>query len=123
MRGTVEISTTQVRMISGNEDYYTTHFSADELYWLPHIAYVEALEEPLAGIMGVVSVVLNRVEDDDFPDTIFEVLYDSRTAVQFTPPPQAPCTASPLSFIISPPTSYSRGTTPSARAYTSSTRE
>ena len=82
---TVEISTTQVRMISGNEDYYATHFSADELYWLPHIAYVEALEEPLAGIMGVVSVVLNRVEDDDFPDTIFEVLYDSRTAVQFTP--------------------------------------
>ena len=35
--------------------------------------------------MGVVSVVLNRVADDDFPDTIFEVLYDSRTTVQFTP--------------------------------------
>ncbi len=84
-KGTVEFSTTQARMISGGEDYYTTHFSADELYWLPHIAYVEALEEPLAGIMGVVSVVLNRVKDDDFPDTIFEVLYDSRTTVQFTP--------------------------------------
>lgn len=83
--GTVEFSTTQARMISGGEDYYATHFSADELYWLPHIAYVEALEEPLAGIMGVVSVVLNRVKDDDFPDTIFEVLYDSRTTVQFTP--------------------------------------
>lgn len=84
-KGTVEFSTTQARMISGGEDYYATHFSADELYWLPHIAYVEALEEPLAGIMGVVSVVLNRVKDDDFPDTIFEVLYDSRTTVQFTP--------------------------------------
>lgn len=83
--GTVEIATAQARMISGSEDYYATHFSADELYWLPHIAYVEALEEPLAGIMGVVSVVLNRVESDDFPDTIFEVLYDSRTTVQFTP--------------------------------------
>lgn len=83
--GTVELSTQQVRMISGSEDYYATHFSADELYWLPHIAYVEALDEPLAGIMGVVSVVLNRAESDDFPDTIFEVLYDSRTTVQFTP--------------------------------------
>lgn len=84
-KGRVEISTAQPRMIRGNEDYYETNFSADELYWLPHIAYVEALDEPLAGIMGVVSVVLNRVESDDFPDSIFEVLYDSRHTVQFTP--------------------------------------
>lgn len=83
--GTVEISTVQVRMISGSEDYYSTHFSADELYWLPHVAYVEALDEPLAGIMGVISVVLNRVESKKFPDTIFEVLYDTDTVVQFTP--------------------------------------
>lgn len=83
--GRVEISTAKPRMIRGNEDYYETNFSADELYWLPHIAYVEALDEPLAGIMGVVSVVLNRVENEDFPDSIFEVLYDSRHTVQFTP--------------------------------------
>lgn len=81
----VDISTRQVRMISGSEDYYDTHFSADELYWLPHIAYVEALDEPLAGIMGVCTVVLNRVADEDFPDTIFEVIYDSKHQVQFTP--------------------------------------
>lgn len=83
--GNLEISTAEARMIRGSEDYYETHFSADELYWLPHIAYVEALDEPLAGIMGVVNVVLNRVESEDFPNTIFEVLYDSKHAVQFTP--------------------------------------
>lgn len=81
----VEISTLKPRMISGSENYYDTHFDADELYWLPHIAYVEALDQPLAGIMGVVSVVLNRVEDEDFPDGIFEVIYDTRHTVQFTP--------------------------------------
>lgn len=81
----VEISTLKARMISGSENYYDTHYDADELYWLPHIAYVEALDQPLAGIMGVVSVVLNRVEDEDFPDSIFEVIYDTRHTVQFTP--------------------------------------
>lgn len=83
--GRLEFSTAEARMIRGSEDYYETHFSADELYWLPHIAYVEALDQPLAGIMGVVTVVLNRVESEDFPDTIFEVLYDSKHTVQFTP--------------------------------------
>ena len=83
--GRLELSTAEVRMIRGSEDYYETHFSADELYWLPHIAYVEALDQPLAGIMGVVTVVLNRVESEDFPNTIFEVLYDSKHTVQFTP--------------------------------------
>lgn len=81
----VEISTLKMRTISGGENYYDTHYDADELYWLPHIAYVEALDQPLAGIMGVVSVVLNRVEDEDFPDSIFEVIYDTRHTVQFTP--------------------------------------
>lgn len=81
----VEISTLKARIISGSENYYDTHYDADELYWLPHIAYVEALDQPLAGIMGVVSVVLNRVVDEDFPDSIFEVIYDTRHTVQFTP--------------------------------------
>lgn len=83
--GHVDISTAQPRLISGSEDYYTMNFSADELYWLPRIGYTEAYEQPLAGIMGVCNVVLNRVNDKDFPDTIFEVLYDSKHTVQFTP--------------------------------------
>ena len=58
--GTVELSTEQVRMISGSEDYYATHFSADELYWLPHIAYVEALDEPLRDLMSALHRMIER---------------------------------------------------------------
>lgn len=81
----VDISTAQARVLSGGEDYYETHFPADELYWLPRIAYAEAFEQPLAGLMGVCAVVENRVADDDFPDTVFDVLYDVEHTVQFTP--------------------------------------
>ncbi|MGI5976594.1 MAG: cell wall hydrolase [Candidatus Limivicinus sp.] len=81
----VDIDTVRPRLIVGGEDYYTMNFTADELFWLPRIAYVEAKEQPLAGIMGVCNVVLNRVKSDDFPDTIFEVLYDHKYGVQFTP--------------------------------------
>ena len=86
----VDISTAQARIISGGEDYYETHFPADELYWLPRIAYAEAFEQPLAGLMGVCAVVKNRVADEDFPDTVFDVLYDVEHTVvehtvQFTP--------------------------------------
>lgn len=81
----VDLTTAQARLISGGEDYYEMNCDPEALYWLPRIGYGEAYEQPLAGIMGVCSVVLNRVADEDFPNTIFEVLYDNQHAVQFTP--------------------------------------
>lgn len=81
----VDLTTAQARLISGGEDYYEMNCDPQALYWLPRIGYGEAYEQPLAGIMGVCSVVLNRVADEDFPNTIFEVLYDSKHTVQFTP--------------------------------------
>lgn len=81
----VDLTTAQARLISGGEDYYEMNCDPQALYWLPRIGYGEAYEQPLAGIMGVCSVVLNRVADEDFPNTIFEVLYDNKHAVQFTP--------------------------------------
>lgn len=81
----IDLTTAQARFISGGEDYYEMNCDPEALYWLPRIGYGEAYEQPLAGIMGVCSVVLNRVADEDFPDTIFDVLYDNEHAVQFTP--------------------------------------
>lgn len=81
----VDLTTAQARLISGGEDYYEMNCDPQALYWLPRIGYGEAYEQPLAGIMGVCSVVLNRVADEDFPNTIFEVLYDNKHTVQFTP--------------------------------------
>lgn len=81
----VDLTTAQARLISGGEDYYEMNCDPQALYWLPRIGYGEAYEQPLAGIMGVCSVVLNRVADEDFPNTIFEVLYDNKHTVQFSP--------------------------------------
>lgn len=81
----VDLTTAQARLISGGKDYYEMNCDPQALYWLPRIGYGEAYEQPLAGIMGVCSVVLNRVADEDFPNTIFEVLYDNKHTVQFTP--------------------------------------
>ena len=41
--------------------------------------YYEARNQPLRGQMAVAEVVLNRVEDDRFPDTICEVVMEGPT--------------------------------------------
>lgn len=84
----VNFSTAEARLISGGENYYELNFSAEELYWLPRISYAEAYEQPLAGMMGVCNVVLNRMAAEGFPDTVFEVVYETNHVVQFTPAEQ-----------------------------------
>lgn len=63
------------------EEYY----DADEVYWLSRIIYSEAGIEPFRGQIAVGNVVLNRLEDDAFPDTIYDVVFDWRFGVQFSP--------------------------------------
>jgi N-acetylmuramoyl-L-alanine amidase len=41
--------------------------------------YYEARNQPLRGQMAVAEVVLNRVEDDNFPDTICKVVMEGPT--------------------------------------------
>ena len=60
-------------------------WTADELYWLSRIIYAEARGESLTGQIAVGNVVLNRVASPDYPDTIYEVIFDSEHAVQFQP--------------------------------------
>lgn len=69
------------RAISGSESYY----GADDLYWLSRIISAESRGEPLVGKIAVGNVVLNRVKSDEFPDTIYEVIFDSRWGGQFEP--------------------------------------
>ena len=49
---------------------------------LAAIIYCEAAIEPIEGQYAVGSVVMNRVANEEFPDTIAGVLYQSR---QFSP--------------------------------------
>jgi N-acetylmuramoyl-L-alanine amidase len=67
--------------IEKGDDYYI----ADEVYWLSRIINAEAKGEPMRGKILVGNVILNRMFHKDFPNTIYDVIYDSKYGVQFTP--------------------------------------
>lgn len=84
-RDRLELSADKLSVISGGPNYYELNYDAELLYWLPQIINAEAKFEPLAGQIGVGNVVMNRLSSPDFPDTIFEVIYDTEHTVQFEP--------------------------------------
>lgn len=60
--------------------------SADEYEDLLRIVEAEAGGEDLLGKMLVANVILNRVEDERFPDTVTQVIFQSENGVtQFSP--------------------------------------
>lgn len=67
--------------IQSGDDFY----DESEVYWLSRIIYAEAGAEPLSGQIAVGNVVLNRVNDSAYPDTIYGVIFDKKFGVQFTP--------------------------------------
>ena len=62
-----------------------TYYDADEVWWLAKIIHAEAQGEPFRGKIAVGEVILNRVASDEFPDTIYSVIFDDEHGVQFTP--------------------------------------
>lgn len=66
--------------VSGDEYYDET-----DLYWLSRIIFAESGNQCLDGMLGVGNVVLNRVESGAFPDSVYEVIFDSRYGIQFSP--------------------------------------
>lgn len=60
-------------------------YSGSDLYWLSRIIHAEAQGEPLAGQIAVGNVILNRVASQEYPDTIYDVIFDRKNGVQFTP--------------------------------------
>ena len=84
-RDRLELSTNKLAVISGGANYYELNYDAELLYWLPQVINAEAKFEPLAGQIGVGNVVMNRLSSPDFPDTIFEVIYDTEHTIQFEP--------------------------------------
>ena len=61
------------------------YYDADDLCWLSHIIYAESGCEPFAGKLAVGSVVLNRVRSDQYPDSVYGVVFDRACGVQFSP--------------------------------------
>ena len=69
-----------VRTAGGEADY-----TEEDLYWLSRIISAESRGEPLEGQIAVGNVVLNRVESEEFPDAIPDVIFDQKDGVQFEP--------------------------------------
>lgn len=58
----------------------------DDVYWLSRIIHAEASGEPYQGKVAVGSVVLNRVSSKDFPNTIYNVIFEYYNNIpQFSP--------------------------------------
>ncbi len=68
-------------LIESADEYY----DADDLYWLSRIISAESRGEPMEGKIAVGTVVYNRVASDDYPDTVYGVIFDMEHGVQFTP--------------------------------------
>lgn len=78
--GTVYLTRLKGAVTSG--DYY---YDPEDVWWLAKIIHAEAKGESFTGKIAVGEVILNRVESETFPDTIYGVIFDDTHGVQFTP--------------------------------------
>ncbi len=60
-------------------------YNDDHIYWLAKIIHCESESESIKGKIGVGNVIVNRVLSDEFPDTIYKVIFDTKYGVQFQP--------------------------------------
>lgn len=60
-------------------------YTAEDLTWLSQIVHAEANGEDYPSKLAVASVILNRVDDGSYPDSIYSVVFDNKHGVQFTP--------------------------------------
>ena len=67
-------------IVSGDE-----YYSDEDVYWLSRLIFAEAGGESLEGKIAVGNVVMNRVKDPAFPDTVKDVIFDNRYGIQFSP--------------------------------------
>ena len=60
-------------------------YDSEVLYWLSRIISAESRGESLMGQIAVGNVVLNRTRSEQFPSTVYDVIFDTKFGVQFTP--------------------------------------
>lgn len=60
-------------------------YNETDLYWLSRIISAESQGESLKGQIAVGNVVLNRIKAKEFPDTVKDVVFDTKDGTQFEP--------------------------------------
>lgn len=61
------------------------YYDSSSVYWLSRIINAESNGEPLRGKIAVGNVILNRVKSPEYPNTIYNVIFDTNYGVQFEP--------------------------------------
>lgn len=96
MESAVEAVGGKIARVSGKYHYLETnegaaiahgdsYYDADCVLWLGRIIQAESGNQPLEGKIAVGTVVMNRVDSPDYPNTIYSVIFDKKYGVQFTP--------------------------------------
>ncbi len=67
---------------SGALTYGGQYYDSNDLYWLSRIINAESGNQPLSGKIAVGNVILNRVKDSRFTNSIYGVIFQKN---QFTP--------------------------------------
>ena len=67
--------------------YDAVSVSQDDVELLARLVYLEARNQPEVGQRAIVEVVLNRMLDSRFPNTIHDVIYQDEPALQFSTSP------------------------------------
>ena len=78
-------STNSSLTFKGKNGENISGYDSEDLFWLSRIIYAEAGTEPLEGKLAVGSVVMNRLESENYPNTVYGVIFDTKFGVQFTP--------------------------------------
>ena len=60
-------------------------YNEDDLYWLSRIIHAEAQGEVFEGKIAVGNVVMNRLGSPEFPNSIYDIIFDNTFGEQFTP--------------------------------------
>ena len=60
-------------------------YDSTDLYWLSRIISAEAKGESLEGQIAVGSVVMNRTRSSGFPNSVKDVVFDTKHGIQFAP--------------------------------------
>ncbi len=68
-----------------NEEDKENSYTKEDIDWLAKIVHAEAQGEQHEGKVAVANVVLNRTQSKEFPNSIYEVVFDKKYGVQFTP--------------------------------------
>jgi N-acetylmuramoyl-L-alanine amidase len=80
-RREVYVRTFQNSAIAPGDSFY----NGEDVLWMSRIISAEARGEPMQGKIAVGNVVMNRKESQYYPNTVYGVIFDRRSGVQFTP--------------------------------------